>query len=180
MAKKTDRRKVLAVLAGGLVLGVGAAATLAAWNDSEFATGEFSAGEFVFQGSADGQTWADHTSEGGAAALSFETGADRLSPGDAVYEAYALRVTGSYDAQLESVAPTGSGDFATAGKLSFDTVATDALGCDAAAFDGGSAVPGTIAAGDEVYLCLRVTASDALEQGDTGGVTWRWNAESVQ
>lgn len=180
MAKKADRRKVLAVLAGGLVLGVGAAVTLAAWNDSELATGEFAAGEFVFQGSSDNATWADHTPEAGAAELAFETGADRLSPGAVVYDAYALRVTGSYDAALEAVAPTGSGDFADAGKLSFDAVATDTFGCDEAAFVGGAPVPATIATGDALYLCLRVTAEDALEQGDSGSVTWRWNAESVE
>lgn len=56
-----NRRKVLAVLAGGLVLGVGAAITLAAWNDSEFATGTFTAGSFNLQGSTDGTTYAEHT-----------------------------------------------------------------------------------------------------------------------
>ena len=35
-----------ALLAGGLVLGVGATATLAAWNDSEVATGSFAASVF--------------------------------------------------------------------------------------------------------------------------------------
>lgn len=37
MAEKATGRKVRAILAGGLVLGVGAAVVLAAWNDSEFA-----------------------------------------------------------------------------------------------------------------------------------------------
>ena len=41
---------VRAILAGGLVLGVGAAVTLAAWNDSEFATGTFGAGSFNLEG----------------------------------------------------------------------------------------------------------------------------------
>ena len=63
MVKTADRRKVLAVLAGGLVLGVGTAVTLAAWNDSEFATGDFAAGTFVFQGSTDNETFEDHTSK---------------------------------------------------------------------------------------------------------------------
>ncbi|MGO1410071.1 SipW-dependent-type signal peptide-containing protein [Microbacterium sp. JB110] len=180
MVKTADRRKVLAVLAGGLVLGVGTAVTLAAWNDSEFATGDFAAGTFVFQGSTDNETFEDHTSQEGAAALTFETGADNLAPGDTVYEAYALRVTGSYDAELEAVAPIGSGDFATAGKLSFDAVATTAFGCDETAFAGGSAVPDVMEQGTDVYLCLQVTAEDALEQGDAGSVLWQWNAESVQ
>jgi len=41
----TGFRRLRAVLAGGLVLGVGAALTLAAWNDAEFATGSFQARE---------------------------------------------------------------------------------------------------------------------------------------
>ena len=41
------RRRVLAVLAAGLVLGVGATVTLAAWNDAEVATGSFAASVFV-------------------------------------------------------------------------------------------------------------------------------------
>src|SRR6218665_568783 len=46
------RRKVLAALAVELVLGLGAAATLAAWNDSELASRTFSAGGDVdIQGS---------------------------------------------------------------------------------------------------------------------------------
>ena len=41
---------IRAILAGGLVLGVGAAVTLAAWNDSEFVTGTFTAGTFNLRG----------------------------------------------------------------------------------------------------------------------------------
>ena len=47
-------RKVRAILAGGLVLGLGAAVTLAAWNDSEFAKGTFTSGSLNIQGSVDG------------------------------------------------------------------------------------------------------------------------------
>ena len=51
--KRDRRRKVAALLAGGLVVGVGTAATLAAWNDSEFATSCYSAGNFNFKGHYD-------------------------------------------------------------------------------------------------------------------------------
>lgn len=181
MAKSADRRKVLAVLAGGLVLGVGAAVTLAAWNDSEFAGGDFGAGAFVFQGSTDGTTFEDHASAGGAAQLAFETGADNLSPGDVVYEAYALQVTGTYDATLEAVAPVDSaGTLVSDGDLSFAAVATSTFGCDATAFADGTAVPTTIVPDTPVNLCLQVTANASLEQGETGTVMWQWNAESVE
>ncbi|MDR2320511.1 MAG: SipW-dependent-type signal peptide-containing protein, partial [Microbacterium sp.] len=39
-------RRIRAVLAGGLVLGVGATVTLASWNDGEYATGTSTAGTF--------------------------------------------------------------------------------------------------------------------------------------
>jgi len=71
MATTTTRRKVRAVLAGGLVLGVGAAVTLAAWNDSEFATGTFTAGTFNLEGSTDGTTFTDHNVDDGDTAATL-------------------------------------------------------------------------------------------------------------
>lgn len=181
--ENSDRRKVLAVLAGGLVLGVGAAVTLANWNDSEFAGGDFGAGTFVFQGSVDGTTWTDHAAAGDAAELTFETGADNLAPGDVVYEAYALSIEGSSsDATLESIAPVdAAGTLVADGQLTIASVATGSFGCDAAAFAGGTAVPTTITSDAPVVnLCLQVTATDSLVQGATGSVLWQWNAESVE
>ncbi|GGD32147.1 hypothetical protein GCM10010915_10680 [Microbacterium faecale] len=182
MAKAADRRKVLAVLAGGLVLGVGAAVTLAAWNDPEFAGGDFAAGEFVFQGSTDGTTYEEHPSSDGAAELAFEVGADNLAPGDVVYAGYALSTEGSsYNATLEAVAPVdATGTLVADGDLTFAAVATDTFGCDEASFTGGATVPTTIAPDTPVNLCLQVTATDSLTQGETGTVMWQWNAESVE
>ena len=51
------RRKISAILAAGMVLGVGTTATLAAWNDSEYAQGSFAAGTFNLEGSTDGTTY---------------------------------------------------------------------------------------------------------------------------
>ncbi|WEK60631.1 MAG: SipW-dependent-type signal peptide-containing protein [Candidatus Microbacterium colombiense] len=95
-----NRRKVLAVLAGGLVLGVGAAAVLAAWNDSEFATGTFTAGSFNLQGSVAGDVdanYSDHNVDTGgtAATLAFTlpTGlVGNMSPGDSVYAGFWVRL----------------------------------------------------------------------------------------
>lgn len=83
-AQGGDRRRrktALAVLAGGLVLGVGAVVTLAAWQDDEFANGTFtSSGDFELAGqvsTAEGFT--DHaTSPGGA--LAFDVNAASLAP----------------------------------------------------------------------------------------------------
>ena len=50
------RQKILALTAGGLVLGVGATATVAAWTDETFSTGQFQAGSFAIEANIDG-TW---------------------------------------------------------------------------------------------------------------------------
>lgn len=96
-----------AILAGGLVLGVGAVVTLAAWNDSEFATGEFGAGTFGIEGSTDGTAFAEHATEDAAATLNFEVDANNLTPGDAVYENFSVQlIAGSTYAADVTVTPT--------------------------------------------------------------------------
>lgn len=172
------RRRIFAVLAGGLVLGVGAAVTLAAWNDSEFAKSTFTTGSFTFQGSPDGTTFTDHASEGGAASLTFSAGYDNLAPGDKVYGGYALKLTGSTAADITAVAPVVTGDLN--GALTFAAVATTTFGCDAAAFGAGTAVPSTMQPNDTVFLCLQTTAGTLTEaqQGKTSTVVWQWNAVS--
>lgn len=100
MFTKDRKRKTLAVLAGGLVLGVGVAVTLAAWNDSEFAQGTFTAGSFDLQGSTAGDVnagYSDHDVEAGdtAATLAFTlpTGLiGNMSPGDSVYAGLWVRL----------------------------------------------------------------------------------------
>lgn len=174
------RRKVAAILAGGLVLGVGATVTLAAWNDSEFASVTLTAGTFNLQGSVDGTTWTDHlnTTEEPAAALEFEVPlAENLSPGDVVYAPFALRLDATTSATLTATDPAASG--ANADNLTFDAVSTDTFGCDATSFADGGAVPTSIADEETVNLCLQVTAGAALEQGASADVLWQWSAEST-
>lgn len=90
-----------AILAAGLVVGAGAAATLASWNDSEWVFGgavgdggaiEEGLGTSVFTVQQDtGAGWTDRESREDAGALVFSTGALALSPGTAVYAPVALR-----------------------------------------------------------------------------------------
>lgn len=115
-------RKVKAVLAGGLVLGVGAAITLAAWNDSEFATGTFTAGTFNLEGSTTSSIagFADHNEDDGdtAADLTFTTPFDNLAPEDVVYASFWLRL---------------AADTTTDATLALDTLTTtDTAGTNAA------------------------------------------------
>lgn len=122
MVTKDRKRKTLAVLAGGLVLGVGVAVTLAAWNDSEFATGTFTAGTFDLEGSAAGDvdaSYSDHNVDTGgtAATLAFTLPTDvvgNMAPGDSVYAGFWVRLAAGTTTGAElSAAGTETGSAAT-------------------------------------------------------------------
>lgn len=197
---RTDtKRKVRALLAGGVVLGVGAAVTLAAWTDQEWAVGNFAAGSFNIEGSTDGTTFIDHDSEGGAAVLDFQVDADNLSPTDTVAAPFVLRTDAatSYPATVELTSAAGTGDNApnlTYGIVQVDDVGActpDATGTEivpaatsldsiagAAGFALEAGADGT--AGAPVVLCLQVTAGEDLEQGVTGTASWEFTATSEE
>jgi len=194
--KRQRGRKVAAVLAGGLVLGVGTMATLASWNDSEYATGTFSAGRFNLQGSADGgTTWNDNTSAPGAA-LSFSTPYNNLQPGSVVYSTYLVRLAANTtnDATV-AISATSSG--AVTG-LTYELASVSNATCnDAAIAAGTTLVPSGTAVGSATgastfalakgapttnpggtaYLCLKVTAG-SIAQGQSGTGTWQFAATS--
>ena len=193
-ARSTRRRdKAKALLAAGLVLGVGAAVTLAAWNDSEYATGSFGAGTFGIQGSTDSTTYADHATSGTAATLTFNADAN-VSPGETYYAPFAVRLTAAstYDA---AVAVTASSSGTVTG-LTYQLLQTTSFGCTSsttgtelvAAGTAVGAVAGTPgftldqgtggAAGGPAYLCVKVTSDNNLTQGQTGTGTWVFTAES--
>jgi predicted ribosomally synthesized peptide with SipW-like signal peptide len=190
-------RKARALLAGGLVLGVGAAITLAAWTDNEFATGIFSAGQFNLQGATDGSTYADHESAGGAAELSFSTPFDNLAPEETVYAGFWVRLAAgtTTTADLELVGFTGTGTAATELTYSIYAIA-DGATCNAATATGTAIATGALddttatsttvalaapvspAAGAAQQLCFAVTSSADLEQGTTATGTWQFTATS--
>src|SRR5690625_7957040 len=83
--QRNTSKKFKALLAGGLVLGVGAAVTLAAWTDQEWAEGLFTTGSFNIESSIDGATFDDNDTQDGAAVLEFDlTGADNMAPDETV------------------------------------------------------------------------------------------------
>lgn len=94
--------KIAAILAGGLVIGVGGAFTLASWTDSEWVfagngTGGPGIGTSTFEVQQDtsgaiGGTFIDSEINPGEA-LSFGLGALALSPGQTIYAPVALRTT---------------------------------------------------------------------------------------
>ncbi|ALV44585.1 hypothetical protein MB46_02670 [Arthrobacter alpinus] len=100
--------KVRALLAGGLVLGVGAAFTLAAWTDNEWVFGATADGpgtnpgtktyqmqQNTWSGTSGAEAWSDQAAANGGA-LTFSIGATDLTPGKTVYAPMQLRaVAGS-------------------------------------------------------------------------------------
>ncbi|WP_295013301.1 SipW-dependent-type signal peptide-containing protein [uncultured Microbacterium sp.] len=194
-----NRRKILAVLAGGLVLGVGAAITLAAWNDSEFATGTFTAGSFNMQGSGDGTTYADHATSPGLG-LTFSANFGNLSPGDVVYAPYWVQLTGTTTANATVTPSLDSSSGANAPNISYKVYTVGAATtCDATGVQSGTVIltgttlsTGTGATtfplskgtagnpGTPQKLCFVVTAGSqaVLQQGATATAVWKFTATS--
>lgn len=186
------RRMVLAILAGGLVLGVGAAVTLAVWNDSEFATGTFSSGQFDLEGSTDGAAFSSSPAAPGKT-LDFELDADLLTPTDAVYAPFAVQLSGDsdYSASVTLANTAGGGDIGANLTWSLYDVGTFGATCSEATPPTGTpiiansaatapAVPVFTldAAADPTNLCFVVTAG-AVPQGATGTITWEFVGTSV-
>lgn len=187
------RRIALALAAGGLVLGVGAAITLAAWNDSEFATGTFSAGEFDLQGSTDGAAFSS-SPEAPGKTLTFALDADALSPGDVVYAPFAVQLSADSDYAADvALAHTIDGLIGEDLTFSLYPVATFGATCSAAAPPASTALvtdraadaAGSVdaldltAAATPTNLCFVVTAGDDLTQGATGTITWEFIGTST-
>ncbi|MDC3728681.1 MULTISPECIES: SipW-dependent-type signal peptide-containing protein [unclassified Rhodococcus (in: high G+C Gram-positive bacteria)] len=93
--KAQKRRKVRAILASGLVLGVGAAVTLAAWNDSVWGNAEFGTGGNTWnvQGSFGGtEDWDEFVTSDEAGTFAFAMNPTEMAAGDSVYAKVGLRV----------------------------------------------------------------------------------------
>jgi len=184
--RRMDRRVWKAIGAGGLVLGVGFTATLAAWTDTEWVFGGNGAGgpgvgtsSFEVQQSTEAPftDFVDaETNPGGE--LVFSAGALDLTPGDSTYAAVALRTEAGSDAgdlTLEPAVAAAGVTVDDAGGLLFDAldvaVATDdaAFICDATAFAGGAGAPDIIADGD-----LDATGGSAAQTlvGNAGSVQY--------
>ena len=116
---KNTRGKVFALLSGGLILGLGATATLASWNDSEWVNGGVDASTSgvilsTFQVQQNrGTGWSDFdTTPGGSHAFTAPT--TGLTPGDAAYTQVSLRTTSDSIAgtvELQAGAADTSGAF---------------------------------------------------------------------
>lgn len=197
-----NRRKARAILAGGVVLGIGAIMTLAAWNDSVWAEGEFATEAWNVQGSVDGgTTWAEYASSGDAGQLQFTLGNLSMVPGDTVYAPFALRVgpdTSNLDASV--VLNRAQVQFAGAFTNDLRLTVTNASYADCTNGSPGTAITGwpnnsgltaggstpiTVSGnGTASNLCfvVHLPANSGPYTGgtqQTGSVQWKFDAESV-
>ncbi len=202
--RKGLSRKIRAILAGGLVLGLGTAATLAAWNDSEYATGTFTAGTFNLQGAtaAAAGPYTDHASSAGAAAVTFSTGFDNMSPGTVVAAPFWVRLaantttpatldlvdvtsTGANAANItfvvRAIAPGDTCNTATTGGTVLTPTTPPPLTTGPIAGDTAPLAIGSPASspGTAVQLCIIATAGTNLVQGGAVTSVWRFQATST-
>jgi predicted ribosomally synthesized peptide with SipW-like signal peptide len=192
------RRKVAAIMAGGLVVGIGTMATLASWNDTEYAAGSFTAGSFDMVGSLDGTAYTQHTTSGTAATLAFSSPVGALSPSDVVGSPFALRLA-KVSSNGATVTVTPGGNFTNGAGLTYGMYTTATFGCTAATtplvtiVPAGTALNATTGAvtfnlakpadasteGAAVNLCVKVTAgATGLVQGQTSTTAWLFTATS--
>ncbi|WP_298040594.1 SipW-dependent-type signal peptide-containing protein [uncultured Microbacterium sp.] len=202
-SRRTDRleqrrltiRRVRALLVGGLVLGVGATATLASWTDPEYASTQITAGTFSIESrTSTGDGFAEHNSSGTAATLPLNlTG---IYPGSSAAAWIQIRtapgsVKGTVNL-IDAVAPASAANsIALRDALTVRVVATSATTTAApdctTSMGGGTAVtgidnvpalsPSALAANgaDVVNYCFIVTLpADTPNAAQGGSVTPVW------
>lgn len=193
-------RRLRAVLACGLVLGVGASTTLAAWNDSEYTKTTFTAGTFTIVGATNGSTFTEHATAATAATLTFTTSsiAAAMTPGDKVYGLYSVKTGSSSMAgtvQLKAASTNGTG---LGAYLTYSVRTITQTTCNATNFTAGSATTGlpsgvalTVGAtttqslsakgADQINYCFEITLPTGTAnaaQGTTLDASWEFTASS--
>lgn len=180
--QKNTSKKAKALLAGGLVLGVGAVVTLASWTDQEWASASFSSGEFVLESSTNGTDFTSHESVDESAQLQFDVPtATNLSPGQKLATPFALRLNEdtTRDAVVTTSEPTGNDiglkyDVELVNSVEACNTTPAATNERADEFHlsaGGGTSPGTAQ-----ILCFHVEALPELEQAQSTNPTWTFHA----
>ncbi|AVL97936.1 hypothetical protein C6C15_13000 [Microbacterium sp. str. 'China'] len=188
-------RRIRAILAGGLVLGVGATATLAAWNDSEHGAATFTAGRFDIVGATDGTTFSSHATAGTAAALNFQLPPTAMAPGTTTYALFSVRTANPSVAGVLQLTPGTPGGTGLATYLTYGVRTITGTSCTAATYPAGTAVvpdgstlttAGTttqaVAANGaaQVNYCFAVTLPTAAGNGAQGlTMTQTWQIQGT-
>lgn len=138
--RRLRSRRLRAVLAGGLVFGIGVTATLAAWNDSEYGTASFTAGKFDIVGAIDGTTFSSHATTGAAATLNFQLAPTAMAPGNSTYALFSVKTANPSVAgtlQLTAGTPAGTG---LATYLTYGVRTIAGTTCNSTTYAAGTAV----------------------------------------
>lgn len=142
------RRRVRALLAGGLVCGLGAAMTLAAWSDDIWVNGQFRAGQFNVQGSpstTSSHTWGEYSTQGDSAPLAFSSVVPTIVvPGASYYAPFSLAIDSTkadFNGQVRVSEYLGTGDPALRSKLTWSATVVPGPGnCTEAGYLAGTAL----------------------------------------
>ncbi|WP_404287408.1 SipW-dependent-type signal peptide-containing protein [Glutamicibacter arilaitensis] len=202
-APRRRLRKLRAILAGGLVFGIGASATLAAWTDTELTTAEFTAGSFAIEASVNG-AWGSSTQ------MTFS--GQNMYPGATAYAPVFIRTTpnSTSDALVTASGAGVTGSTGVGSALQYRTVTTtlaaggaSSYTCNAGNFSGsaqyvfGSSSTSVSLSGQRtatikqeaqsgmknvVAYCFEVQlplTTPSSAQGTTAMHTWTWNAQST-
>ncbi|MFP7761553.1 SipW-dependent-type signal peptide-containing protein [Marisediminicola sp. LYQ134] len=187
------RARALAV--GGLVLSAGTAATLAAWNDSEYASATITASVFQIEGSTTSSTtgYSDHEASASAAALTFSPPVGAMTPSAQTHAGFWVRTKSASTAGTIVVQPPVSTG-ALAPALTYGIRVVPATGgCTAATFGAstttiippgtaltattaGTSIPIAAAGATPVQLCFQVTLPSTTAntfQGTSATPTWQ-------
>lgn len=178
--------RLRAVLAGGLVLGVGATVTLAAWTDQDYASGKFTAGTFSIIGSTDGSSFAEHPSEPGAT-LSFGVNAGKMSPGTTVFALYSVKTGSDSVAGYVQPKPNASNTSGLGTYLQYGIAMISGTACDASTFAAGTPVSDSSArvalaasGAAQINYCIRVALpANAPNSAQGTSLTARWTFDAT-
>jgi predicted ribosomally synthesized peptide with SipW-like signal peptide len=190
--------RVRAALAGGLVFGVTAGLTLAAWTDADYVSSSFTASSFGVQMSVNGGTYIP--------AGPFSAGAAGIYPGSAGTRYVSLKVkttTGSTAGTVRLSASANPGGGLTPVLRSRIVQVLPAAACSSAAFTAGAtyvagtnttyqmvsaalapstAVAVAANAGSEVAYCIELSIAtatvQATYQGTAATATWTVTGQS--
>ncbi|KZF08188.1 MAG: SipW-dependent-type signal peptide-containing protein [Rhodococcus sp. (in: high G+C Gram-positive bacteria)] len=207
--KSNRKRKIRALLAGGLVLGVGAAITLAAWTDNVFGNSDFATGDAAWnlQGNFSTGTpaWTPEYNVSPGGAIQFPVPLkDNLSPGDVVRAPLGLRLEpgqtlgASITLTGPTIAPTnvlanaltyGIYTGVTAADCVSGNIGTSTVVPAGSPLSTGTATPITISSGTDaqngtpVELCFVVTlpanTPNTASGLQTGQLVWDFAGTSI-
>jgi predicted ribosomally synthesized peptide with SipW-like signal peptide len=194
--------RVRAILAGGLVFGIGAAVTVAAWTDDEYSSATITSGRFGIVGSVNGAAFTDHASSPGPS-LTFTPTLGAVYPGSpagftTVQVRTASVATGGFDSVpgvVRMSASTLPSDALAAALVYAVRLVPSGSSCNEALFSNGAAtvivpnattlstqVPANVqsvsAAGAlTLSYCIRIALPDTAGTGSqslTTSVTWQF------